>query len=232
MCGRFALHTGVSEIAAVLGIEAPVGDAAARYNVAPGSRIFLVIAPSEDNAVTFSSGTWGFRPASAGERVPRPINARAETVATSRYFSGAFAHRRALIPADGWYEWRLEEGGRKQPYYFSRRDGQPLMFAGLWEPTSSGTDRTCLIITQPAAQEFASIHHRMPVVLDPACWRDWLDAERTSREAIRTAARALGSGELQAFPVGGEVNRPTNNGPGLIEPLSAAGAGMAPWATS
>lgn len=78
------LHTGISEIAAVLGIEAPVGDAVARYNVAPGTRIFLVIAPSENNAVTFSSDTWGFRPASAGERAPRPINARA--VGTSRYF--------------------------------------------------------------------------------------------------------------------------------------------------
>lgn len=221
MCGRYVLHTSRSQLAIAFGIDRPVGDVAPRYNITPGTQITLITAPSpgSDWPVSIGFGTWGFRPAWANDKAPRPINARAETVATSRYFRDAFAHRRALIPADGWYEWQRDEDGRKQPFYTHRRNGEPLMFAGLWEPTGAGTDCTCLIITQPAAPELAHIHDRMPVALDPGCWWDWLDPAITDRQTIRAAARQLEPGELEAFPVGSDVNRPANDRPELLHAI-------------
>ena len=108
MCGRFALHTPRSRIAArYFDLQLPVGDTHAKYKITPGMQITSVLA-TPDDLVSFDFSHWGFRAPWAKEDAPTPINIRAEKAATSPYFRSAFAHRRCLIPANGWYEWRKD----------------------------------------------------------------------------------------------------------------------------
>lgn len=163
---------------------------------------------------------WGFRPQRVGDG-PRPINARAEKVATSPYFRSAFAHRRCIVLADGWYEWRKTAGG-KQPHYITLAAGAPqdiLMMAGIWEPTADGG--ACgAIITEPASQGLAHIHDRQPLVLDAECRWDWLDSELTERDAIRARTRRVDPDALIHYPVSTRVNRPFEDDAGLIDAIA------------
>ncbi len=174
----------------------------------------------------------------------RMINARAETVAEKPAFRRAFAQRRCLLPADGYYEWQQEDGGRKQPIYITRADGRPLAFAGLyelWRDASVPPDDadawlwTTTVITTSAPDDLGHIHDRMPMVIDPASWGDWLDpASRDVSDVRSLLVPAVVSG-LTTYPVSTAVNSVRNNGPELIEPLDpglalplAAGQAHAP----
>ncbi len=228
MCGRFALHTPRGRIASrYFNIQLPVGDVHASYNITPGVQITSVHA-SEDEPVSFDFSHWGFRPPWAKEDAPTPINIRAEKAATSPYFRSAFAHRRCLVPANGWYEWCKTESG-KQPYYITLKDpdrDEAVFFAGLWELAGEGTETCCAILTEPVSPAFAFIHDRQPVVLDPECrWR-WLDPELTDWEAIREVAPRMDSSRLVACPVSTPVNRTANDYPDLVEPEGAANFGL------
>jgi putative SOS response-associated peptidase YedK len=147
------------------------------------------------------------------------INLRAEKAATSPYFRSAFAHRRCLIPANGWYEWRKTESG-KQPYYITLKNpdkDEVVFLAALWEPTGEGDDTCCAILTEPVSPTFAFIHDRQPVVLDPERRWQWLDPELSDRDTIRKVARRLDPDRLTAYPVSSRVNRPSNDDASLIE---------------
>ena len=176
---------------------------------------------------------WGLVPfwakdTSIGSRL---INARAETVATKPAFRRAFARHRCLLPADGFYEW--EKSGdpkhpRKQPYYIHREDGGVLAFAGLyelWRDKDRPEDEpdawlwTATIITTRAEDEVGRIHDRMPMVIDPAHWADWLDPTATSTEALHGLMAPASSAHLTTYPVSTEVNSVRHNGPELIEPM-------------
>ncbi|MGH3069435.1 MAG: SOS response-associated peptidase [Streptosporangiaceae bacterium] len=176
---------------------------------------------------------WGLVPfwakdTSIGSRL---INARAETVASKPAFRRAFARHRCLLPADGFYEW--EKSGdpklpRKQPYYIHREDGGVLAFAGLYELWRA-KDRpdddpgawlwTATIITTRAQDEVGRIHDRMPMVIEPDRWADWLDPAATSAEALHGLLTPAASAHLTSHPVSTEVNSVRHNGPGLIEPM-------------
>lgn len=224
MCGRYSLHAPRSEIAARYRfLKDWAGEERPRYNIAPGTEITLLAMRDNDGAAVpvLMPAHWGFRPAWADAGSPAPINARAEKVATSPYFRTAFSRRRALVPANGWYEWRRSEAGGKQPYYITGADGALVMFAGIWEPGADGA-ATAAIITRPAAASLEAIHPRMPLVLDPSCWDAWLDPALTEREAIREATRPLASDRLLAYPVSDRVNRPAHDDPGLVEPAPGA----------
>ena len=173
---------------------------------------------------------WGLVPfwakdVSIGSRM---INARAETVSEKPAFRSAFARRRCLLPADGYYEWQRPPSGTsgpKQPYFICRPDHGPLAFSGLYE---LWRDRalpredpdawlwTATIITTTAPDELGEIHDRMPMVIDPASWADWLDpgnADSGDLKALLTPAAASG---LMSYPVSLAVNSVRNNGPELI----------------
>ena len=225
MCGRFALHTPRSRIASrYFDIQVPVRDVHAKYNITPGVQITAVHATAESPAV-FDFSSWGFHPPWAKSDAPTPINIRAENAATSSYFCSAFAHRRCLIPANGWYEWRRTESG-KQPYYITLKDPEDdevVFLAGLWELVGEGAETCCAILTGPVSPEFAFIHNRQPVVLDPECRWQWLDPELADRAAIRKVARRLDPDRLTAYSVSTRVNRPANDDPGLLEPIDDSG---------
>jgi putative SOS response-associated peptidase YedK len=176
---------------------------------------------------------WGLVPfwakdTSIGSRL---INARAETVATKPAFRRAFARHRCLLPADGFYEWEKSGDPKhptKQPYYIHREDGGVLAFAGLYELWRA-KDRpdddpgawlwTATIITTRAEDEVGRIHDRMPMVIDPDRWADWLDPTATSAEALHGLMMPAASAHLTTYPVSTEVNSVRHNGPGLIEPM-------------
>jgi putative SOS response-associated peptidase YedK len=159
----------------------------------------------------------------------RMINARAETVAEKPAYRRAFARRRCLLPADGFYEWQqITEDGkkRKQPYFIHRADGGGLAFAGLyelWRDSSVPDDQdnawlwTTTIITTTATDEVGQIHDRMPMVIEPAAWPDWLDPDNTEVAGLQELLVPAVSGGLTSYPVSTAVNNVRNNGPELVE---------------
>jgi len=175
---------------------------------------------------------WGLVPSwakdpSVGSRM---INARAETVSVKPAFRGAFARRRCLLPADGYYEWYRPGGdakAAKQPYYIYRDDGGPLAFAGLYElwrdPAlpDGHPDAwlwTATIITTSAPDELGRIHDRMPMVIGPERWADWLDPGSSDAADLLSLLAPASAGQLTWRPVSTAVNSVRNNGPALIEP--------------
>jgi len=182
---------------------------------------------------------WGLVPFWAKDRSigSRMINARAETVSVKPAFRSAFARRRCLLPADGYYEWYRPGGdakAAKQPYYICRRDGGPLAFAGLyelWRDRAVPDDHpdawlwTATIITTSAPDELGRIHDRMPMVIRPDLWADWLDPGNNNTGDVRGLLAPAISGELISYPVSTAVNSVRNNGPGLIEPAEPEPAG-------
>ncbi len=192
---------------------------------------------------------WGLVPSWAKDLAigSRLINARAETVSEKPAFRRAFARRRCLLPADGYYEWQQPgaavtaqspaRGGKsaaKQPFYISRADGRPLAFAGLyelWRDRERPADDpgawvwSAAIITTSAPDEIGRIHDRMPMIIDPGSWADWLDPAGEDLADLRSLLVPAGACGLAAYPVSTEVNSVRNNGPGLIEPAVPAGKG-------
>jgi putative SOS response-associated peptidase YedK len=166
----------------------------------------------------------------------RMINARAETVQSKPAFRQAFKRRRCLLPADGYYEWqRLDGAGGsadspagkgKQPYFITRRDGGPLAFAGLyelWRDRELPDDHerawlwTATIITTSAPDELGRIHDRMPMVIEPERWADWLDPASDDPADLAALLAPATSGGLTSYPVSTAVNSVRHNGPELIE---------------
>ncbi|MFM8305117.1 MAG: SOS response-associated peptidase, partial [Actinomycetota bacterium] len=209
------------------------------YNVAPRRKV-LVVREHEDHRV-LSRLRWGLVPSWAkdpgiGDKM---INARAETVAEKPAYRRAFARRRCIVPADGFYEWKAGPkppgGGRpvKQPYFVHRRDGEPLAFAGLWEawkvPDAAGSDlggadgwlRSCTIITGPPNSVMQPIHDRMPVMLSESAWAMWLDPDNHDVEALRALLVPAPAEWFEAYPVATAVNNARTNNADLVRPLDA-----------
>jgi putative SOS response-associated peptidase YedK len=217
MCGRFAFYSPAEATAALFGAAAD-GDHQPRYNIAPTQGISAV-RMSRDGSLELVDLRWGLVPfwardPSIGSRM---INARAETIAEKPSFRNAFRKRRCLILADGFYEWR-KEVATKIPYFVSRREGEPMAFAGLWEDWTNketGVSIQSATIVTTAANEFmAELHQRMPVVLTPELAPRWLDTEDQLLEAYPELCPPL-----RAWPVSRDVNSPRNDNAGLIEPV-------------
>lgn len=225
MCGRFTLRTPLSTLARQLGLPLS-GDVAAlvptpRYNVAPTQPVAAAwTGPSGQPEIT--ALRWGLVP--PWVEVPRAsdrlINARSETVARRPAFRRAFARRRCLVLADGFYEWRRTERG-KQPWLFERTDGQPLLLAGIWEPPREEEPAPalpgCAILTVAANPLVAQFHDRMPAILDAQQLAPWLALD-TPREELSALLTPLADGLLAARPVSTRVNSVRNDDASLLNP--------------
>jgi putative SOS response-associated peptidase YedK len=144
------------------------------------------------------------------------INARAEGVALKPAFRSAFRKRRCLVPADGFYEWRGAGGSPKQPYLFTRPDGGPFAFAGLFEVWHAGGKdelRSSTIVTTEANGVVAGIHDRMPVILDPRDYADWLDPTNEDLDALQALLVPSPDAWLERKTVGTRVNSTRNDDP-------------------
>jgi putative SOS response-associated peptidase YedK len=169
MCGRYASFLPPEAIARFFRTVNPLPNLPPSWNVAPTQQAMVARRHSETGDRYLDLLKWGLVPYFTTDLKParRPINARAETVATSSMFRGALAKRRCLVPAGAFYEWRTEPTG-KQPYAIARTDGDPLVFAGLWEAwryPDGEILRTFTIITTAANATIAELHERMPVIL-------------------------------------------------------------------
>jgi len=213
------------------------GPAAAR-SAADGPAAARSAAPPADVARELRVVRWGLVPYWAKDPKigNRLINARAETVDSKPAFRQAFKRRRCLLPADGYYEWQRPDGsesdspggkgGAKQPYYIFREDGGPLAFAGLyelWRDTALPDDHehawlwTAVIITTSAPDDLGKIHDRMPMVIQPDRWQEWLDPAANDPADLMALLAPAASAGLTSYPVSHAVNSVRNNGPELIE---------------
>ena len=225
MCGRFAATTPPDKLAAYFGAEAPTDpdELGADFNVAP-TRDVATIRIRDDHRV-LDRLRWGLVPRWAKDlRIgSKMINARSETVATKNAYRSAFAKRRCIVPADGFYEWKRIDEKTKQPMYITRRDGDPLAFAGLYErwfdPEGERELHTCTILTCRPNATMEPIHDRMPVLLAPTAWERWLDPDFAGTDELQQLLVPAPDGLLTVHAVSTEVNNVRNNGPELIEPL-------------
>lgn len=206
MCGRFFLSTPGPELAAVFGL-AVVPELRPRFNVAPGQPIALVHARPDASGTpgrALAAPVWGYAgPGAAPGR--RPINARAETVAGSPLFRSAFARRRGLVPADGFYEWQ-HAGRSSRPFALRPRSAGPIAFAAIFDAAPGGGPASCAIVTSAASGAVRPIHERMPVILPPETWAEWLDPARFDAEALAALLVPARAELLLAHPVDRRVN--------------------------
>jgi putative SOS response-associated peptidase YedK len=226
VCGRFLSLSDPEQLAERFAVDEvraePLGR---RYNVAPTLEVYAVI--EREARRRLGTLRWGFVPYWVRELkgARQPINARIETVATSKMFADAFQRRRCLLPADGFYEWQDRGDGRpKQPYLLADPDGAPLAFAGIWtvwrDPTVEDPEPlfSTAIVTTEARGAMADLHERMPVVLPEQLWSDWLTADADEAPHLLEAVAALGAPRLTATPISRRVNDVRNDGPELLEP--------------
>jgi putative SOS response-associated peptidase YedK len=191
-----------------------------RFNIAP-SQVVPVVRLNREGRRVLSLIRWGLIPHwTRGKPKSQPINARAETVATSGMFRQAFERRRCLIPADGFYEWK-KLGAGKQPNFIHLKNDESFAFAGVWERWRPDDDAepvdTCTIITTGPNEVTAPIHDRMPAILAPADYEKWLSRETPIDEAWQLL-QPFDANLMEAYPVSTQVNRPANEGPELIGP--------------
>lgn len=165
--------------------------------------------------------TWGLVPSWSKDRSigPRLINARSETAAEKPAFRSAFARRRCVVPVSGFYEWQKREEGPKQPYYIYRADGEPLLFAGLWERWGKDDEilDTFTILTTEPNEMMSAVHDRMPCVLEREEVELWCG--EYGNDSTRNLLRSAADGVLTMHPVSTRVNNARkNNDAGLVVP--------------
>lgn len=223
MCGRFTLTLEGGYLQAELNLGGLPADWRPRYNIAPSQPV-AVVREAQRREVEWMR--WGLVPAWAEDPQIgyRLINARAETVTEKPSFRQAFAKRRCLVLADGFYEWQRATGqrGPSLPYYFRLEDGKPFAFAGLWEhwrsKSSSEEIVSCTIITTQANERVAPVHPRMPVILTGEALWQWLD-NRPPQE-LQAMLKPLPAEEMVAYPVSRRVNDANFDAPEVILPVA------------
>ena len=230
MCGRYVSVSSTTILVDRFTIdEVRIDEKEPVYNVAPTLEMPLV-AVSRGRRV-LDQVRWGLVPSWAKDLSigSKQINARAESVTTKPAYKRAFVKRRAIVPADGFYEWEKRNEKQKQPWFIRRRDGEPLAFAGLWEiwhDPKIGDDapriRTFTIITTEANDLLEPIHERMPVVLPESEWDRWLDPEFQDVDALRQLLIPAPADQFEMWPVSTLVNKADNDGPELIERVAVA----------
>lgn len=219
MCGRYALDENARELANHFGLIA-VPELTPRYNIAPGTPV-PVIRDSPAGPV-MEPMVWGLTPAwarrtPAPSSMPKPINARSETVADKPMFREAFRRRRCILPASGFYEWLRPASGAKQPYYIHPVTEPVFAMAGLYEDGDGEHPPSCCILTVSANEVMTPIHDRMPVMLAGPDLARWL-APGSPRDAVAPLLIPAPAATMTAHRVGTRVNSARNDGPELILP--------------
>ena len=242
MCGRYAASANPDDLVEEFEVvERPEQALEPSWNVAPTQDVYAVLdraprgEPEEPPRRRLQVVRWGLVPSwakdpSIGNRM---INARMESVAEKPAFKRAFAKRRALLPADGYFEWYGEVKGKKQPFFIRPADGGVLAMAGLYElwrdpsvPEDSAVDPwlwTVTVLTTSATDDLGRIHDRMPLLVEKERYADWLDPALDDPDLLRGLLVPAAPGRLTAYPVATTVNNVKNNGPDLVDPLPLEG---------
>jgi len=240
VCGRYAASRNPDDLVEEFEVvERPEQVLEPSWNVAPTQNVHAVLErppradPDGSPVRALRVVRWGLVPSWAKDPAigSRMINARMETVAEKPAFRRAFARRRCLLPADGYFEWYGEKG-RKQPFFIHPSGGGVLAMAGLYElwkdptVTDEAADPwlwTCTVLTTSAPDHLGRIHDRMPLLVEKERYGEWLDSRRTDPDELRRLLVPAAPGRLTAVPVSTEVNNVRNDGPHLVEPIPLEG---------
>jgi putative SOS response-associated peptidase YedK len=241
MCGRFVSASPPDEIARYFDADVPETVLDPSYNVAPTDDVYVVLGDGRTRRVTPMH--WGLVPGwakdpSVGNRM---INARAESLATKGAFKASFQHRRCLVPADGFYEWKPVPGRKaKQPMFIHPPKGEQFAFAGLWavwrDPNApaeelragGGRLRSCTIVTGEPNEKVRPIHDRMPVILPRSAWDTWLDPNVEDLDVLGRLLVPAPAPALDVHAVSPEVNNVRNEGSHLLDPVEELAPGQVP----
>ena len=210
MCGRYTLITDINRVAESFGVEPSLAEQP-RYNIAPTQNVVAIL---KNGTAHLSTLRWGLIPAWAKDEAigSRMINARAETLAEKPSFKSLLRGKRCMVVADGFYEWRAE-GKSKTPMYITLQDNQPFAFAGLWDLWKSPDGQqiqSCTIITTEPNELMASIHTRMPAILRPGAYEDWLNPQLRDEHVLTHWLTPYPAELMKARPVSKLVNNPRN----------------------
>jgi putative SOS response-associated peptidase YedK len=243
MCGRFVLDRTTADLVELFDVDRAAEQLPEpSWNIAPTQSIAIVLdslpkateqEPYPEPLRRLEAARWGLVPGWATDPKAGPplFNARGEDVAAKPSFQNAVATRRAVVPASGYYEWQVVDGG-KVPNFVSLPGDELLVFAGLYEwwrnpaAAEDSPDRWLLsatILTRPASGALAAIHDRMPVFLDGDMVEGWLDPQETgSQELVDEVVAAGGevADRVQFHRVGAAVGSVDNNGASLVHPVA------------
>ena len=220
MCGRYAAFRSLQEVQRLFGTVGSLPNDAPTWNMAPTRSAPVVRRHPETGDRHLDLLRWGLIPHWTKDlkEARQPINARSESAATTPMFRDALLRRRCLIPVDAFYEWQVTPEG-KIPHAIARADSLPLSFAGLWEgwrAPDGEVFRTFTILTTEACPALRHLHERMPVILEPADWMDWLgEVDSDTTQLMRPSTT-----KLRIWPVSTAVNNVRNDGPALLEPAA------------
>ncbi len=221
MCGRFTLTVDPSEVEAFAQYSFPK-KFAPRFNIAPTQPVLAIPNDAKNKADFF---IWGLIPSwskdpSIGNKL---INARGETIAEKPSFRGSLKHKRCLILADGFYEWKANQNKKtKTPYFIHMKNREPFAFAGLWDEWHSPDGdslRTCTIITTEPNELMSSLHNRMPVILKPQDYAKWLDPTPQPAGELLPLIQPFATSQMTAHAVSTLVNKPSNDMAECVVPL-------------
>jgi putative SOS response-associated peptidase YedK len=216
MCGRYTLTVDIDAVARAFNV-APSLQTVPRYNVAPTQEVVTIL---RDETKHLDFLRWGLVPSWAKEESigAKMINARAETLAEKPSFKRLLQGRRCLIVADGFYEWKQEQGG-KTPMYFTLPNHEPFAFAGLWDTWKQPDGqplRTCTIITTEPNDVVASVHNRMPVILPVDAQEEWLDPDQHDMHVLQQFLKPYTASNMSVRPVSRKINSPQYDSADLI----------------
>lgn len=223
MCGRYAQGESASGLDEIYDIHIPPGVAIVpSWNVAPMQRAPIVGFDAAIGGRALRVHRWGLVPSWADDPKvgAKAINARAESVASRETFRAAFARRRCLVPASGFYEWGQTDGGRA-PEFVRVTGARGVAFAGLWEQWTSPDGeplRTFTVLTTGANALLRPIHDRMPVILPPGAWDAWLDPAARA-PALQRLLVPYPADAMERWVVSARVGSAANDDPSLIEPV-------------
>lgn len=222
MCGRYMLDTDAADITSEFDLSNALPlEFKPRYNIAPGTDVLIV--RSSDRRPTAAKVRWGLVPfwAKDAKMGKRLINARAETVSEKPAFRRAFEKRRCLLPANGYYEWRIKNGG-KQPFLIYRNDARCFAIAGLWERwrRDGKIIESCAVVTCPATGQIRGIHDRMPLLVGRPDYDLWLN-EPVGAEKILEVSKSPLAIEMTMHAVSTFVNSPANDSPDCIAAIQS-----------
>jgi putative SOS response-associated peptidase YedK len=222
MCGRVVAASSREYFGSAFDVTEVVGDELPlSYNVAPQAFVYSIV--DTPTARRLGVMQWGLVPSWAADPLagPRPINARLETLLDKPQFADALERRRCLLPVDGFYEWEKLPDGRRQPYFIAGADDRPLALAGLWDRwigSEGDAHVTCTIVTTAANATMSVLHDRMPAILEPAAWSDWLDPTLHDPVEASSLLRPAAEGMVRLAPANPRANNAKNDGPDLLEP--------------
>ena len=230
MCGRFGLFAELDELAEQFNFDPSIMQDiySPRWNIPPTVPV-LAVQPSSSEVQSGKNTARLLRWGMTGARNPRTrgsgrplFNARAETVHRLPSFRQPFQERRCLIPASGFYEWRRDEAGGRMPVWFHHEEKATVAFAGIWsaERAGDGDIDACAVITCAANELVAPVHQRMPVILSPEAYDDWLSPD-ADVGTLLALLQPVEWPDMSCHPVSTEVNRAANDYPALVDRAAA-----------